>query len=245
MARMRVDRLLVARGLVPSRTQAQEAIEGGRVFSAGRAIARAAEALPKDAPLEVRPPVHPYVSRGGVKLAFALDHFGIDPDGAVVLDLGASTGGFTDVLLRRGVRRVYAVDVGHGQLAPEIRNDPRVVALEGVNARYLTSADIPDPMDLVVCDVSFISLTLVLPPALDLVRPGSCLVALIKPQFEVGPGGVGKGGIVRDPALRNAARGKIADWLAAWPGWTVEGMVESPIAGGDGNREFLLAARRA
>ena len=242
---MRADRLLVARGLVPSRTQAQEAIESGRVFSAGRAVARAAETLPEDAPLEVRPPAHPYVSRGGVKLAHALDHFGIDPDGAVALDLGASTGGFTDVLLRRGARRVYAVDVGHGQLAPEIRNDPRVIALEGVNARYLTSADIPDPIDLIVCDVSFISLTLVLPPALDLVRPGSCLVALIKPQFEAGPGGVGKGGIVRDPAVRDAARAKIADWLAAQPGWAVEGTVESPIAGGDGNREFLLAARRA
>lgn len=245
MARIRADRLLVARGLLPSRTQAQEAIEAGRVFSAGRPVTRPAEILPEDAPLEVSPPAHPYVSRGGLKLAYALDHFGIDPDGAVALDLGASTGGFTDVLLRRGVRRVYAVDVGHGQLAPAIRNDPRVIALEGVNARNLTTAEIPEPLGLIVCDVSFISLLLALPPALDLVRPGGHLVALIKPEFEVGPGGVGKGGIVRNPAVRDAARARIADWLADRPGWTVEGTVESPIAGGDGNREFLLAARRA
>ena len=245
MAGTRADRLLVARGLVESRAQAQAAIAEGRVFSGTRRIERPAETLPEDALLEVCPPAHPYVSRGGVKLAHALDHFRIDPEGAVALDLGASTGGFTDLLLRRGARRVYAVDVGHGQLAPELARDPRVIALEGVNARHLTSAQISEALDLIVCDVSFISLTLALPPVLALAKPGGHLVALIKPQFEVGPGGVGKGGIVRDPALREAARDRIAEWLRGQPGWDVDGTIESPIAGGSGNREFLVAARRA
>jgi 23S rRNA (cytidine1920-2'-O)/16S rRNA (cytidine1409-2'-O)-methyltransferase len=179
-----------------------------------------------------------------MKLAHALDVFRIDPGGKIALDLGASTGGFTDVLLARGARRVYAVDVGHGQLVERLRADPRVVAIGGVNARELSRAHVPEPIDLIVCDVSFISLTLALPAALDLAAPGAELVALVKPQFEVGRGKVGKGGIVREPALHEQACAKIAAWLAARPGWRVLGTIPSPIEGGDGNREFLVFARR-
>jgi len=188
---------------------------------------------------------HPYVSRGGVKLAHGLDHFAIDPADAVALDIGASTGGFTDVLLQRGARRVYAVDVGHGQLDWRLRQDERVIVRERCNARYLTRAEIPDPLDLVVCDASFISLKTVLPAALDLARPGAALVALVKPQFEVGKGRVGKGGVVRDPALHNEVCADIAAWLGDRPGWRVLGLTESPIRGPEGNVEFLIAGRLA
>ena len=201
--------------------------------------------LAAEAPLEVRGREHPWVSRGGVKLAHALDHFAIDPAGAVALDIGASTGGFTDVLLTRGAARVYAVDVGHGQLAWKLRQDPRVAVLERRNARTLTRDDIPEPPDLVVCDASFISLTVVLPAALALAAPAARLVALIKPQFEVGKGRVGKGGVVRDPALHREVCDRIADWLGAQPGWRVEGLTESPIRGPEGNIEFLVFARRS
>jgi len=185
----------------------------------------------------------PYVSRGGLKLAHGLDHFAIDPAGCTALDLGASTGGFTDVLLRRGAARVYAVDVGYGQLDWRLRNDPRVEVRERTNARRLAAADVPEPVDLVVADTSFISLKLVLPAALALTTPKAALVALIKPQFEVGKGLVGKGGVVRDPALHQAVCDDIAHWLAE-QGWQVLGVAPSPITGPKGNREFLIAARR-
>lgn len=242
--RERADRLLLARGLAESRSRAQALIAAGLVESEGRVVAKPGELLPADAPLVVTGRDHPWVSRGGVKLAHALDHFGIDPAGLLCLDLGASTGGFTEVLLSRGAARVYAVDVGRDQLHPKLRADPRVLSLEGVNARRLTAAQVPEPVDLLVCDASFISLTLLLPAPLPLVRPGGRLLALIKPQFEVGAGRVGKGGVVRDPALQAEACDKVSDWLAAQPGWAVEGVAESPIAGPDGNREFLLSARR-
>lgn len=186
---------------------------------------------------------HPWVSRGGIKLAHALAHFAIDPAGQVAIDVGASTGGFTDVLLKHGAARVYAVDVGHGQLAWALRNDPRVVVLEKTNARHLTPAEIPEPVDLVVCDASFIGLETVLPAALALARPGATLVALIKPQFEVGRGRVGKGGVVRDPALHEEVCARIAAWLPT-QGWRVRGIARSPITGPEGNVEFLIAADR-
>jgi 23S rRNA (cytidine1920-2'-O)/16S rRNA (cytidine1409-2'-O)-methyltransferase len=197
-----------------------------------------------DLKVELRLDQQPYVSRGGLKLAHALDHFRLDPAGRAALDVGASTGGFTDVLLRRGARRVYAVDVGYGQLDWRLRNDPKVVVLERTNARYLTTAEIPEPVEAIVADTSFISLKLVLPAALALAGQGAWLVALIKPQFEVGKGRVGKGGVVRDPALHQAVCEGIARWLGEQQGWQVQGVVESPITGPKGNREFLVAARR-
>lgn len=184
------------------------------------------------------------MSRGGLKLDHALQAFGIDVTGAVGLDVGASTGGFTDVLLTRGAVRVYAVDVGYGQLNWKLRSDDRVVVLERTNARNLTSEQIPEPVDIVVCDASFIGLEKVLPVPLQFVRPGGRLIALIKPQFEVGRGEVGKGGIVRDESLRDAVCRRIEDWVAGLPGWSVTGIVESPVTGADGNVEFLIAARR-
>ncbi len=193
--------------------------------------------------IEVRGRDHPWASRGGIKLAHALDHFRIDPAGAVCLDIGASTGGFTDVLLARGAARVYAVDVGRGQLAWKLRQDPRVVVLEGVNARYLTSSETPEPVGLITCDVSFIGLETVLPAPLTLAAPGAALVALIKPQFEAGRENVGKGGVVRDPEVRREVCERIRDWLAAQPGWGVLGLTESPITGADGNVEHFIAAR--
>jgi 23S rRNA (cytidine1920-2'-O)/16S rRNA (cytidine1409-2'-O)-methyltransferase len=216
----------------------------GQVFSGERRLDKPGQAIAADAPLDLRGASSPYVSRGGVKLAHGLDHFGIDPMGMVALDVGASTGGFTDVLLQRGARRVYAVDVGHGQLDWQLRNDPRVVVLERTNARRLSQNSIPEPIDLVVCDASFISLRLVLPAALRLTRPGACLVALIKPQFEVGKGQVGKGGVVRDPALHEQVCAEIARWLGEAQGWQVQGITLSPITGPKGNREFLIAARK-
>lgn len=188
---------------------------------------------------------HPWVSRGGVKLAHGLDHFRLDPQGCVCLDVGASTGGFTDVLLARGATRVYAVDVGRGQLDWRLRRDQRVVVLEGVNARYLSSEHVPEPIGFMVCDASFIGLETVLPAALALAASGARLVALIKPQFEVGRGRVGKGGVVSDPALHAEVGERIANWLGARDGWRVIGVEESPIQGPKGNREFLIAAERA
>jgi 23S rRNA (cytidine1920-2'-O)/16S rRNA (cytidine1409-2'-O)-methyltransferase len=217
----------------------------GRVFSGERRLDKPGQALAADIPLDLRGTSSPYASRGGIKLAHGLDHFGIDPTGMVALDIGASTGGFTDVLLQRGAIRVYAVDVGHGQLHWRLRNDPRVVVLERTNARHLSHSLIPEPIDLVVCDASFISLRLVLPAALQLTHPGACLVALIKPQFEVGKGRVGKGGVVRDPALHEQVCAEIARWLEDVQGWQVHGLTPTPITGPKGNREFLIAARRA
>mgnify|MGYP005840125013 CR=1 FL=1 len=241
--KQRLDQLLVERGLAPSRAKAQALVMAGLVYSGARRLAKAGEALAPDAPLEVRGAPPPYVSRGGVKLAAALDGFAIDPAGLVALDIGASTGGFTDVLLQRGARRVYAVDVGYGQLDARLRADPRVVVRERTNARHLSPAEVPEPVDLVVCDASFISLHLVLPAALGLARSGAALVALIKPQFEAGRGEVGKGGVVRDPAVHARVCAEVRHWLEG-AGWAVLGVIASPLTGPAGNREFLIAARR-
>ena len=238
----RADQLLVDRGLADSRARAQTLIMAGQVFSGERRIDKPGSSLAADAPLEVRGQDHPWVSRGGLKLAHALDHFAIDPAGRICLDIGASTGGFTDVLLARGAVRVYAVDVGHGQLAWKLRQDARVVVLEKTNARYLGRNEVPEPVSLITCDASFIGLRTVLPAALALAAPGARLVALIKPQFEVGKARVGKGGVVRDPALRREVCEEIGAWLGAQPGWRVRGLTESPIQGPEGNREFLITA---
>jgi 23S rRNA (cytidine1920-2'-O)/16S rRNA (cytidine1409-2'-O)-methyltransferase len=242
--KQRADLLLVALGLAESRARAQALILAGKVFSDTKRVEKAGDLLADGAPLEVRGQDHPWVSRGGLKLAHALAHFGLNPEGRVCLDLGASTGGFTDVLLQHGAARVYAVDVGHGQLAWKLRQDPRVVVLEKTNARYLDASTIPEPIGALVCDASFIGLRTILPAPLALCAPGAFAVALIKPQFEAGPGQVGKGGVVRDAALHRSICAMIADWWAALPGWQVLGITESPITGPEGNKEFLIAARR-
>ena len=244
MSKPRLDQLMVERGLAESRAKAQALVLAGQVFSGGRRLDKPGRSVAPDTPIEVRTPALPFVSRGGVKLAHGLDQFGIDPAGMVALDVGASTGGFTDVLLQRGAVRVYAVDVGRGQLDWRLRNDQRVVVLEQINARHLSREHVPQSVDLVVCDVSFISLELALPPALALAAPDARLIALIKPQFEVGKGQVGKGGVVRDPALHQAVCARIAEWLSEEQGWPVLGISESPITGPKGNREFLIAATR-
>ena len=239
----RLDVLLVERGLAETRAKAQALILAGAVFSGEKKLDKAGTAYSDDTPLEVKARDHPWVSRGGIKLAHALAHFAIEVSGLVALDIGASTGGFTDVLLQSGAAQVYAVDVGHGQLAWKLRQDPRVAVLERVNARYLTAEQVPEPPDIVVCDASFIGLETVLPAALGLSKPQAQLVALIKPQFEVGPERVGKGGVVRDPALHREVCDRIAAWLTG-RGWAVAGIVESPIRGPEGNIEFLAYARR-
>ena len=244
MAKVRVDVALVERGLAESRAKAQALILAGLVYSDTRRIDKAGDLLPEGAPLSVKGQDHPWVSRGGLKLVKGLDEFGIDPAGLVALDVGASTGGFTDVLLTRGAAKVYAVDVGHGQLAWKLRQDPRVVVLEKTNARHLTRAEIPEAVDLVVCDASFIGLEVVLPGPLALAAPGARLVALIKPQFEVGKGRVGKGGVVREPELHAEVCERIRAWLDGLPGWRVLGIAESPITGPEGNKEFLIGAAR-
>ncbi|MEW5729693.1 MAG: TlyA family RNA methyltransferase [Pseudomonadota bacterium] len=242
-ARKRVDQLLVDRGLVESRSRAQALVMAGLVLSDGKRIDKPGAQMAEDAPLELKGQDHPWVSRGGLKLVEALDRFAIDPAGKVAVDVGASTGGFTDVLLTRGAARVYAVDVGHGQLAWKLRNDPRVVVMERTNARHLTADLIAEPVDMVVCDASFIGLETVLPAAMALARPGAVLVALIKPQFEVGKGRVGKGGVVREPELHAEVCDRISQWLASRPGWSVEGLCDSPIKGPEGNKEFLIVGR--
>jgi 23S rRNA (cytidine1920-2'-O)/16S rRNA (cytidine1409-2'-O)-methyltransferase len=242
--RERADRLLVARDLAESRTRAQALILAGVVFSGEARVDKAGQLLAGDAPLEVRGRDHPWVSRGGLKLVHGLDRFAIDPTGLACLDIGASTGGFTDVLLDRGGSRVTAVDVGHGQLAWKLRNDPRVTVLERTNARYLTTGEVPQPVDLIVCDASFIGLETLLPAVLALAAPGAYLIALIKPQFEVGKGQVGKGGVVRDAELHAQVCARIEAWLGAREGWRVLGVTESPILGPEGNKEFLIAAVR-
>jgi 23S rRNA (cytidine1920-2'-O)/16S rRNA (cytidine1409-2'-O)-methyltransferase len=243
-AKQRVDHLLVQRGLAESRAKAQALVLAGAVFSGGLRIDKPGAQLAGDAPLELKGRDHPWVSRGGVKLAHALDHFGVEVAGLVALDIGASTGGFTDVLLVRGAARVYAVDVGHGQLAWKLRQDPRVVVLERLNARYLTQEQVPEPVDIITCDASFIGIQTILPAPLALAAEGAALVALVKPQFEAGREHVGKGGVVRDPAMQREVCQRIAAWVGSQPGWTAVGIVESPILGPEGNREFLLYARR-
>ena len=236
--------LLVERGLAASRAEAQAAIAAGLVRADGEEIAKPSRVVARDAALDYAR-AHAYVSRGALKLEAALARFGYSPRDRICLDLGASTGGFTQLLLAQGARKVYAVDVGHGQLHPTLTGDPRVVAKEGINARSLSRNEIPEPVEALVADLSFISLKLALPAALALAAPEAWLVALIKPQFEVGRTRLGKGGIVRNQADRSAARDDIVDWISSVQGWTVDGVIDSPIAGGDGNREFLLAARRS
>ena len=241
--KVRTDQLLVSRGLVDSRSRAQALIMAGVVFSGERKIGKAGDLLPEDAPLEVRGKDHSWVSRGGIKLDHGLAHFGFDVTGAVALDVGSSTGGFTDVLLSRGAARVYAVDVGTNQLAWKLRQDPRVIVHEQTNARTLSPELIPEAIDILVCDASFISLAKVLDTALDLAGPGAMLVALVKPQFEAGREEVGKGGVVRDPAVHARVCAAASGWITS-RGWRVEGVTTSPITGPEGNVEFLLGARK-
>ncbi|MCH7863973.1 MAG: TlyA family RNA methyltransferase [Proteobacteria bacterium] len=240
--KQRLDQLLVRRGLAENPTRARALVMAGRVFSDTRRLDKPGHQVAADMPLTVKGPDHPWASRGGVKLAHGLGHFGIDPKDRVCLDVGASTGGFTDVLLTGGAKRVYAVDVGHGQLDWKLRQDPRVLVLDKTNARTLGPEQVPDGVDLIVCDVSFIGLEVVLPAAMALAAPGAHLVALIKPQFEVGKGKVGKGGVVRDEALQDEVRERISAWIGGREGWRVLGITESPITGAAGNREFLIAA---
>ncbi|WP_282607280.1 TlyA family RNA methyltransferase [Pelagibius sp. Alg239-R121] len=242
--KQRVDQLLVERGLVESRSRAQALIMAGLVYSETRRIDKPGQTLADDAALELKGQDHPWVSRGGLKLVKGLETFEIDPNGMIALDVGASTGGFTDVLLSGGAEKVFAVDVGHGQLAWKLRQDPRVVVLERCNARHLTEEQISEPVDLVVCDASFIGLRTVLPAALALTKPNARLLALIKPQFEVGKALVGKGGVVRDPELHQQVCDEIRAWVESLPDWSVTGITESPIKGPEGNVEFLIAARR-
>ena len=241
--RARADQLLVDRLLVESRAKAQALILAGLVFSGERKIEKAGQALAADAPLEVRGKAHPWVSRGGVKLAHGLEHFGWDVSGAVALDVGSSTGGFTDVLLQRGAAKVFAVDVGTNQLAWKLRQDPRVIVHERTNARHLTDEIVTEPVDLIVCDASFIGLAKVLDAALGFARPGGRLIALIKPQFEAERGEIGKGGVVRDPAVHERVCQEVSAWLEG-RGWTVTGVTPSPITGPEGNVEFLIGAER-
>ncbi len=243
MAKRRIDQLLVERGLFDSRAKAQAAIAAGRVTADGRTIIKPSEAI-DDTAMLVAEPAHPWVGRGGLKLDHALTLWPVPVAGRVVVDVGASTGGFTQVCLSRGAARVYAVDVGQGQMHPSLAGDPRVVELSGTDARTLTPALIPDRPDLIVTDVSFISLTKALPAALALAGPGADLVALVKPQFEAGRDKVGKGGIVKDETVRQAALNAVVSWLEGL-GWLVRETANSPITGGDGNHEFLLWARQA
>ncbi len=244
MPRQRADVLLVATGLVESRTRAQALIMAGLVYAGTARVQKPGELLAADASLSVKGQDHPWVSRGGVKLAHGLAHFNLSPRGRNCLDIGASTGGFTDVLLAFGAARVFAVDVGHGQLAWKLRSDPRVIVLEKTNARHLTAAQVPDSIGALVCDASFIGLQTVLPAGLALCSPGAFAVALIKPQFEAGAEQVGKGGVVRDAAVHAAVCDRISGWWASLPDWRVLGVERSPITGPEGNVEFLIGAMR-
>jgi 23S rRNA (cytidine1920-2'-O)/16S rRNA (cytidine1409-2'-O)-methyltransferase len=242
--KLRLDLLLVERGLAPSRERARALILAGAVEVDGRVADKAGESVPEGAQVTLREADHGFASRGALKLVAGLDGFGIDPAGAVCLDIGASTGGFTDVLLQRGARRVYAIDVGYGQLAWKLRQDPRVVVLERENVRHIDPAQVPEPCDLAVIDVSFISLTLVLRKVADLLAPpgGKPIVCLVKPQFEAGRDQVGRGGVVRDPEVRRAAVDKVRQW-ATGHGFAAGEALESPITGPAGNVEYLLLLR--
>ena len=244
MAKVRADQLLVERGLAESRTRAQALIMAGLVYAGTRKVEKPGQAVPADAAIEVRGRDHPWVSRGGIKLAHGLDRFGWDVAGAVAMDVGSSTGGFTDVLLTRGAARVYAIDSGTNQLAWKLRQDERVIVHEQTSARVLTAAHVPEPVDLIVCDASFIGIAKVLDVPLGFAATNARAMTLVKPQFEAGRDEVGKGGVVRDPAVH----ARVCDEVAAWftgRGWRVEGVDESPITGPEGNVEFLLAAVRA
>ncbi|MGE0774190.1 MAG: TlyA family RNA methyltransferase [Sphingomonadaceae bacterium] len=242
--KLRADQLLVDRGLAETRSRAQALILAGLVFAGDRKIGKAGDQVAADAELTVKGRDHPWVSRGGVKLAHALAKLGWDVAGAVAIDVGSSTGGFTDVLLTNGAHRVYAVDSGTNQLAWKLRQDARVIVLEQTNARFLAREHVPEPIDLVVCDASFIGLAKVLGAPLALAKPDARMIALIKPQFEAGPAEVGKGGVVRDPAVHARVCAEVSQWLVD-EGWTIEDMVESPITGPMGNIEFLIAAVRS
>jgi 23S rRNA (cytidine1920-2'-O)/16S rRNA (cytidine1409-2'-O)-methyltransferase len=241
MPKQRADQMLVDRGLADSRSKAQALILAGLVFSGERKIDKAGQTLAEDAPLDVRGREHPWVSRGGIKLAHALEHFGWDVTGAVALDVGSSTGGFTDVLLQKGAAKVFAVDVGTNQLSWKLRQDPRVGVHEQTNARYLTKEIVTEPVDIIVCDASFIGLAKVLDKALDFARLGGRLVALVKPQFEAERHEIGKGGVVRDGAVHERVCQQAEAWLVS-RGWAVAGVTQSPITGPEGNIEFLIAA---
>jgi 23S rRNA (cytidine1920-2'-O)/16S rRNA (cytidine1409-2'-O)-methyltransferase len=245
MSRLRLDQALTERGLVPSRARAQDFIRQGLVTVSGAVVTKSGRMVDAEEVIVLSPSAHAFVSRGALKLEAALDAFGLSPAGRAALDLGASTGGFTQVLLARGALRVYAVDVGREQLHASLREHPRVISLEQRDARHLTPAEVPDLVGAVTADLSFISLTLVLPRALQLTRAGAWLVALVKPQFEAGRAAIGKGGIVRDQAARELALARVQACVADLPGWTLVGAMPSPIAGQDGNAEWLLAARRA
>ncbi len=241
--KQRIDQMLVERGLVESRTRAQALIMAGLVFSGETKITKPGQQLRGDAPIDVRGRDHPWVSRGGIKLAHALEEFGIDPSGAVAMDIGSSTGGFTDVLLQGGAAHVFAVDSGTNQLAWKLRQDDRVTVLEQTSARILTRDHITQPCGLVVCDASFIGLAKVLERPLELAAPKCQMVALIKPQFEVSRAEVGKGGVVRDPALHARVCDEVREWVEGL-GFTVQGITKSPITGPEGNVEFLISAQR-
>jgi 23S rRNA (cytidine1920-2'-O)/16S rRNA (cytidine1409-2'-O)-methyltransferase len=244
VAKVRLDQLLVDRGLMESKTRAQAMIMAGNVYSDTKRMDKAGQKVAADIPIELKGQDHPWVSRGGLKLVKGLDEFEIDVTDFIGIDVGSSTGGFTDVLLSRGAAKVYSVDVGHGQLAWKLRSDERVVVMERTNARHLTEEDIPDGIDIVVCDASFIGLQTVLPAAMERVKIGGYLVALIKPQFEVGKGRVGKGGVVREPELHQEVCDKIEDWLTDLENWSVKGITQSPIKGPEGNIEFLICAQK-
>ena len=238
----RIDLLLVSRGVFDSRAKARAAVEAGLVTVNGVLVAKPSEMIADDADLAATP-AHPFVGRGALKLDHAISLWRVTVQDRVVVDVGASTGGFTEVCLLRGAAKVYAVDVGRGQLHPKLAADARVVSLEGLDARLLTAAEIPEPVDLVVCDASFIGLAKVLPTALALARPGADLVCLVKPQFEAGPRDVGKGGVVKDEAVRARVLAEVADWLTTQD-WTVRDTATSPVTGSDGNVEFLLWATK-
>ncbi|MDR3401621.1 MAG: TlyA family RNA methyltransferase [Chthoniobacter sp.] len=242
--KQRLDQLLVARGYFESREKAQRAIMAGTVSIGEQRADKPGTRVAEDAPIQVKT-AERYVGRGGLKMEAALARFGIDPTGATCLDIGASTGGFTDCLLQHGAAKVFAIDVGHSQLDWKIRSDPRVIVREKLNARHLTRADIPDPISICVIDVSFISLTLILPPAVALLSNGGVIIPLIKPQFELRKEDVGKGGVIRDPALHEQAVEKIRAFVATLPGLVWSGLIESPILGGEGNKEFLACLRAA
>ena len=244
MTKQRLDQILVDRGLAENKTRAQALVMAGVVFSDGARLNKPGHKVAGDIELEVRGKDHPWVGRGGLKLDHALQHFNLDIADKTALDLGASTGGFTDVMLARGATTVFAVDVGHGQLAWKLRQDSRVVVLEKTNARDLDRSHIPKPIDVITADLSFISLKTALPAALDLAASGAVLIALIKPQFEAGRSEVGKGGIVTDPAVHDTVCRDIELWMASQPGWHVLGLTPSPVTGADGNKEFLIAAEK-
>ncbi|MBK19642.1 MAG: TlyA family rRNA (cytidine-2'-O)-methyltransferase [Rhodospirillaceae bacterium] len=243
-AKQRVDQLLVTRGLAENRTRAQALILAGTVYAGEIRLDKPGHQIAEDIDIEVRGRPHPWVSRGGIKLAHGLERFSLSVAGKICVDIGSSTGGFTDVLLQNGAARVYAVDVGRGQLDWKLRNDDRVVVLEGVNARHLNESNVSKAASIVVCDASFIGLRTVLPPALNMAAPEAALIALIKPQFEVGKGRVGKGGVVRDESLHEEVCQTIRDWLTDDMEWEVGGIEKSPITGPKGNIEFLIYATR-